>query len=207
MNTKTILDISMDLNEKTVVWINDPQPELRPICRQPAAPCNFTWLNFSSHAGTHVDAPFYLFRSKWTADKIPFERLIGKCQVLDLTDVSDTITAADLKKRRITRRMVLLKTRNSFDPMKAYNPRHVAMSVDAADYLIAKGVTTIGYDYQSFEREGKNVLHTILLAKSVTVIDNLRLGHVPPGNYTLICLPLKVTGIDAAPARAILVRP
>ena len=91
--------------------------------------------------------------------------------------------------------------------MKAYNPRHVAMSVDAADYLIAKGVTTIGYDYQSFEREGKNVLHTILLAKSVTVIDNLRLGHVPPGNYTLICLPLKVTGIDAAPARAILVRP
>jgi arylformamidase len=31
------------------------------------------------------------------------------------------------------------------------------------------------------------------------------LRHVPPGNYTLYCLPLKLVGSDGSPARVILV--
>jgi arylformamidase len=145
-----------------------------------------------------------LFNDGWTADKIPFERLIGKCQVLDVKNVS-TITSSDLKKHTITQKIVLLKTRNSADPMKKFNPHHVDMSVDAAQYLIDEGVTTVGYDYQTFERDGKNVLHKMFLEKSITLIDNLRLKNATEKEYFLICLPIKVTGIDAAPVRAILV--
>lgn len=200
-----VIDISMDLNEKTVVWTADPQPKLTPVCRQPQADCNFTWLDFGAHAGTHIDAPFYLFADKWTCDQIPLDRLLGPCQVLDLTDVDDEITVADLRAKSIERPMVLLKTRNSFDPMHAYNPKHVAMKVDAAEYLIEKGVTTLGYDYQSFEREGKNEVHHAFLSRSVTLIDNLRLKETREREYLLVCLPVKVTGIDGAPARAILI--
>ena len=199
-----ILDISMDLNEKTVVWTADPAPQLKPVARLPKDGCNFTWLDFGCHAGTHVDAPYYLFPDKWTTDQIPFSRLLGRCQVLDLTDVADTITVDDLKKHLLTCDKVLLKTSNSFDPMRAYNPRHVAMSPEAAEYLVAQGVTTVGYDYQSFERNGENVLHRIFLAKSITLIDNLRLAHAEAREYFLVCLPVKLTGIDGAPARAIL---
>lgn len=195
----------MDLNEKTVVWTEDSPPQLKPVCRQPKDDCNFTWLDFGAHAGTHVDAPYYLFREKWTVDQIPFDRLVGRCQVIDVTAVDDIITADDLRKHDITQKKILLKTKNSFDAMKKYNPRHVAMSEDAAEYIIARGVTTVGYDYQSFERAGKNVLHRIFLSKDITLIDNLRLGHVEAKEYLLVCLPIKVTGIDGAPARAILV--
>jgi arylformamidase len=36
------------------------------------------------------------------------------------------------------------------------------------------------------------------------ILENLRLGHVPPGDYTLICLPLKLAGADGSPVRAVL---
>src|SRR4030095_6885265 len=200
-----VIDISMELNEKTVVWVADPQPKLIPVLRQPLAPVNFTWLDFGAHAGTHVDAPFYLFLDKWTTDQIPLDRLIGTCQVIDLTEVADVITSDHLKAHEITRPIVLLRTKNSFDPMEAYNPRHVAMTVEAAEYCIQQGVTTLGFDYQSFERDGSNDVHHAFLSKSVTLVDNLRLKDAAAGEYLFICLPVKGTGIAGAPARAILI--
>lgn len=204
MNFSDAIDISMDINEKTVVWVEDPPPELRPVLRQPEHECNFTWLNFGAHAGTHVDAPYFLFPEKWSIDEIPLTRLLGLCQVLDLTEVDDMITEKDFVGVEISCEKILLRTKNSFDKMEAYNPQHVAMSLGAAEYLAAEGVTTLGYDYQSFERDGANVLHRFFLERSTTLIDNLRLLEAPAGDYTLICLPIKLTGIDAAPCRAIL---
>jgi len=205
MKIEKIIDISMDLNEKTVVWKDDPQPKLKPLARIPDAPCNFTWLDFGAHTGTHIDAPFYLFNDKWTSDQVPLDRLIGTCQMIDISDVSDMITAEDLKKYKINQKIVLLKTKNSYDAMNAYNPKHVAMTLDAANYLVEQGITTLGYDYQSFEREGKNDIHRVFMKKNIIVIDNLRLKNVDAKEYILFCLPIKVTGIDAAPARAVLI--
>jgi len=206
INTNKIIDISMDLNEKTVVWPADTQPKLMAIARQPEAECNFTWLDFSAHAGTHIDAPYYLFSDKWTADKIPFDRLIGNCQVLDLTGINDMIEVSAFDKLKITEKIILLKTKNSFDKMLKYNPYHVALSEAAAAFLVSSGVKTIGYDYQSFEREGKNEIHKIFMENNVVCVDNLRLKEAKEGRYYFICLPVKITGIDAAPARALLLK-
>lgn len=198
------LDISMELNESTVVWKDDPAPKLMPICRMPEHPCNFTWLDFSAHAGTHVDAPYYLFSNQWTSDQIPLERLIGRVQVLDLSAVENTIKIEDLRAQTFVAEKILLKTRNSFDASTVYNPAHVNLDPEAANYLVQKGVTTLGYDYQTFEKGNSTEIHRILLSRNITLIDNLKLGHVPQGIYFLLCLPIKLTGIDAAPARAIL---
>ena len=205
MKFDKIIDISMDLNEKTIVWVDDPQPKLKALARIPEAPCNFTWLEFGAHAGTHIDAPYYLFNDKWTSDKIPFDRLIGECQVIDLTDVDDFITENDLKKHGIKSSRILLKTKSSFDPMETYNPKHVALSPEGAQYLIDKGVLVLGYDYQSFERDGKTDIHRMFMSKDIVIIDNLRLKDTQAKKYLLLCLPIKVIGIDAAPARAILI--
>ncbi len=205
IDTKKIIDISMNLDEKTVVWKYDAQPKLEALARIPKDPVNFTWLNFGSHAGTHIDAPFYLFNNKWTSDQVPFDRLIGRCQVIDLTHIDDIITAKDLEKIKITQQKILMKTKNSYDPMIAFNPNHIAMDESAAKYLVGIGVQTLGYDYQSFERDGKCDIHRILLEKDIVVIDNLRLIEAKPKEYQLICLPIKIIGIDGAPTRAILI--
>lgn len=200
-----IIDISMELNEKTIVWVDDDQPKLIPVARIPKAPINFTWLDFGSHAGTHIDAPYYLFNDKWKSDEVPFDVLIGNAQVLDLTDVEDYIEVEDLKKHKITEKRILLKTKNSFDKMEKYNPNHIALSIDAAKYLKDLGIELIGYDYQSFEREGKVDIHRIFMEKNIIALDNLRLKETEEKTYKFICLPIKVTGIDAAPSRAILI--
>jgi arylformamidase len=199
-----IIDISMELNEKTIVWVDDDQPKLIPVARKPEAPINFTWLDFGSHAGTHIDAPFYLFNEKWKSDEVPFEILMGDCQVIDLCDVDDYIMVEDLKKHNITSQRILLKTKNSYDPMEKYNPKHVALSVKAAQYLRDLGIKLIGYDYQSFERNGEVNIHKIFMEENIICLDNLRLKDTEEKNYDIICLPIKVTGIDAAPSRAIL---
>lgn len=200
-----IIDISMELNEKTIVWVDDDQPKLIPVARIPKAPINFTWLDFGSHAGTHIDAPYYLFNDKWKSDEVPFDVLIGNAQVLDLTDVEDYIEVEDLKKHKITEKRILLKTKNSFDKMEKYNPNHIALSTDAAKYLKDLGIELIGYDYQSFERDGKVDIHRIFMEKNIIALDNLRLKETEEKTYKFICLPIKVTGIDAAPSRAILI--
>jgi len=200
-----IIDISMELNEKTVVWVDDDQPKLIPVARIPEAPINFTWLDFGSHAGTHVVAPYYLFNDKWKSDEIPFDVLIGKGQVIDLTDVEDYIEVDDLKKHNITEKKILLKTKNSYDKMEKYNPKHVALSKDAAIYLRDLEIELIGYDYQSFERDGKVDIHRIFMERNIVALDNLRLENAEEKIYDFVCLPIKVTGIDAAPTRAILI--
>lgn len=200
-----IIDISMELNEKTVVWVDDDQPKLIPLARQPEAPVNFTWLDFGAHAGTHIDAPYYLFNEKWKSDEVPFDVLMGDCQVIDLTNVNDYIEVEDLKKHNITSERILLKTQNSYDNMEKYNPKHVALSKPAAEYLRDLGIKLIGYDYQSFERNGDVDIHRIFMEKNIVALDNLRLKETEEKLYKLICLPVKVTGIDAAPSRAILI--
>ena len=206
MELGEVIDISLPLNEKTVVWTEDPQPELRPILRTPKDHCNFTWLDFGAHAGTHVDAPYYLHADKWTADQIPLERLMGTCQVIDATSAGDEIGEEFLAGAGVTGRRILLKTINSLDDMTTYNPLHAVLTPGGANWLVEAGVTTLGFDYQSFERGGANIIHEIFLSRSITLIDNLRLGHVDPGEYTLMCLPVLITGIDAAPCRAVLLK-
>ena len=46
--------------------------------------------------------------------------------------------------------------------------------------------------------------HRTLLAAGVIIVEGLNLSDVLPGLYQLICLPLKATGSDGAPARAVL---
>jgi len=49
--------------------------------------------------------------------------------------------------------------------------------------------------------------HVTILGAGIAVIEGLDLSEVEPGDYELICLPLKIAGADGAPARAVLRKP
>jgi arylformamidase len=68
------------------------------------------------------------------------------------------------------------------------------------------GVRSVGVDYLSvggFTRDAKES-HRALLSANVCIIEGLNLSPVEPGEYELICLPLRISGADGAPARAVL---
>ncbi len=103
---------------------------------------------------------------------------------------------------------VLFKTRNSAHNWQSdtFIKDFVYVSKEAADYLVSVQAQTVGVDYLSvggFYKDGQETHHALLSA-GIWIIEGLNLSQIEPGEYELICLPLKVRGRDGAPARAIL---
>jgi arylformamidase len=70
-----------------------------------------------------------------------------------------------------------------------------------------KKVKAIGIDYLGIERnQPDHATHTILMKHNIAIIEGLRLADAVAGDYFFICLPLNVIGLEAAPARAVLLR-
>ena len=84
----------------------------------------------------------------------------------------------------------------------------VYLDLAAAEYLVEKGLVLFGLDDLSLgdikQEEAIRKTHITLLGAGVYVLEGCALGHVPPGEYELLCLPLLMQGGDAGPARAIL---
>ena len=82
----------------------------------------------------------------------------------------------------------------------------IDVSREAAGRLAVLNVRTVGIDYLSgggFRKDGVET-HRALLEAGIRVIEGLDLSEVGPGEYGLVCLPVKVERGDGAPARAIL---
>jgi arylformamidase len=84
----------------------------------------------------------------------------------------------------------------------------VALAPEAADWIVAHGIRPVGIDALSIEAfDGDGATHHRLLGAGVVIVEGLSLDEIPPGEYDLICLPMKIAGGDGAPARVVLVAP
>ncbi|RPI87485.1 MAG: cyclase family protein [Chloroflexi bacterium] len=205
-------DISLDISPQMITWPGDPSVTLERVKKiEEGASANVSRMDIGVHTGTHVDAPFHFLRDGKTIDCLPLRLLTGRVYVLHLPDSVNEITSQVLQKAEIpprTRRL-LFRTRNSklwAKHEKNFREDYVALSADAADFLVKRGVKLVGVDYLSVAPFHSTIpTHEILLKAGVIVVEGLNLSQVAPGRYTLYCLPLKLIGADGAPARAILV--
>jgi arylformamidase len=63
----------------------------------------------------------------------------------------------------------------------------------------------VGIDSPSIESyECDGAVHRELLSRGCIIIELLDLSHVEEGDYTLVALPLRFTGLDGSPARVVL---
>jgi arylformamidase len=156
-----------------------------------------------------VDAAKHFFDNGETVDRIPLDRLIGPAILLAFSDTLMSIGAADLESQDIgTHTRVLLRTRNSSLLGKSeFVKDYTYLAPDGAKYLVERGVELVGVDYLSIEQfhSGHHRTHITLLEKSIVIVEGLDLSEPPAGVYELICLPLRLEGLDGAPARAVLV--
>ena len=160
-------------------------------------------LHLSSHTGTHIDAPVHYLKTGDTIDTIPLQSLIGSCNVIDLDQVQGLITKKHLIERLSGKKRVLLKT--SFSGKTTFIENYPSLSCDAAEYLISCGVSCVGIDSPSIESyECDGSVHRCLLRGNCIIIELLDLSGVPEGEYEMVALPLRLTGLDGSPARVIL---
>ncbi len=205
-----IYDISTPVIDGGVVYPGNPEIRIEPqqaIAR--GAGANVSSVAFGSHTGTHVDAGKHFFDDGQTVDRIALERLVGPAILLVFPDDLMSVAAADLEKHDIgSHTRVLLRTRNSALLSKPeFVTDYTFLAPDGAEYLVAKGVELVGIDYLSIEQfhSGHHRTHLTLLGRGVVIVEGLDLSQPPPGVYQLICLPLRLAGLDGAPARAVLV--
>ena len=172
--------------------------------------CNVSAIAFSSHTGTHMDAPLHFLHGAKTMDDLPWDAVIGEARVVEIKD-KKAIKPAELKKLKLQKgERILFKTPNSAKSWKKgeFDKDFVYISKEAAQYIVDCGVQTVGIDYLSvggFYKDGIET-HHILLGAEVWIIEGLDLSKIKPGNYDLICLPIKFQNGDGAPSRC-LIRP
>ena len=203
------IDISVTLGDGMVHWPNDPPVSITRVKDiEHGATANLSVISMGTHSGTHVDAPIHFIREGKGIDNIPIDTLVGRARVIEIRD-PESITSEELAIHDIQRdERILFKTTNSSDLWQKdeFVQDFVFISDTAADFLVDCGVRLVGVDYLSvgsFKRGGSYV-HKTLLSGGIWIIEGLNLLNVTPGNYDLICLPLRIVEGDGAPARAIL---
>jgi len=203
------MDVSVALYQGVVHWPGDPE-----LCTELAKSleggdaCNVTKLTTGVHIGTHMDAPRHFIPNGLGIDRLPLDAVMGACRVIQIQD-NEAVRPAELEHQALKPgERILFKTRNSLRGWTSSNflEDFVYVSKEAAQFLVERKVQTVGVDYLSvggFHKDGPET-HRILLGATVWVIEGLDLSKVEPGNYEMVCLPLKLVDSDGAPARALL---
>jgi arylformamidase len=205
-------DISLPVLPGMPVWPGDPPVELERFSDMACGDeCNVSRLACSVHTGTHVDAPLHFFQHGASVEQLSLDVLIGPALVVECADV-DAITAAYLDALAMpadTTRL-LFKTRNSrlwSQPESSFRSDFVALTNDAAAWVVAHGIRLVGIDSLSIQlfHDSDSQTHQRLLEAGVVIVEGLNLCEIAqPGVYQFVCLPLKLVGSDGAPARAVL---
>jgi arylformamidase len=206
-----IYDISVPISGSLVVWAGDPPVHItQPVHLDRGDLYTVTRLEMGAHTGTHVDAPAHFIAGGQTVEALDLDMLVGPAHVIHTADAS-LLTARVLAGLEIppdTER-VLFRTRNSDRWALAdagFVEDYVGISRDGAQWLVDRGIRLVGLDYLSVATFADTVsVHQILLRAGVILVESLDLSDIAPGTYQLVCLPLSVPGVEAAPARAILI--
>jgi arylformamidase len=201
-----IYDVTLPISPALPVWPGDSPISLERDRRmEDGARNNLSHLACSVHAGTHVDAPLHFIAGGADVVSLSLDVLVGPARVVAWPDV-DVITAARLAQLDLSGvSRLLFKTRNSNLARDRFVEDFAALTADAAQWIVERGVRLVGVDYFSVERlGGDGSVHRTLLGAGVVIVEGLDLRDAPPGDYELFCLPMKLVGSEGAPARVIL---
>jgi arylformamidase len=208
---RVIYDISVPIRSGGVVYPGNPGIDIALVSAvAKGASANVSRITFGSHTATHADSSRHFFDGAQPVDEIPLERLIGPARLIAMGDDVRAVGEKDLRAANIEgQKRVLIRTRNSelLKKSREFVPDYTYIAPDAARYLVNIGVELVGVDYLSIEQfhSGHHLTHRTLLEKDVVIIEGMALSDPPPGDYQLICLPLRLEGLDGAPARAVLI--
>jgi kynurenine formamidase len=191
------------------------------------------WLQIDEHTGTHVDAPSHSLDGGGSIDELPLPSVVGPARVVGVTDLRGTCAPGEsplVGKELIERHerdhgsieagtVVLLHT--AWDRhfaagaagtayvraprMDRSTPGWPAPDVPAIELLLDRGVRCLGTDAPTIGplQDAVNV-HRAGLAHGMAFVEGLTaLERLPPRGAFFVCLPLKVVGGSAAPARAV----
>ena len=209
-------DISRSLTNDLAPWPGDT-PFTFQLNRQiPAGDVvNLGSINMSVHNGTHADAVFHFDANGATIERAPLDVYFGRASVVDLDgqfagagkrliEVQDLLPEEE-SIRESTRLLVKTGVWKESTVFPEWIP---VIAPDVAEWLQARGVKLLGLDLPSVDPIDAKILqnHHALARAGIWIVESLDLGAVAAGTYSFAAFPLKISGGDGAPVRAVLWR-
>lgn len=166
---------------------------------------NLTAITSSPHVGTHADAPLHVMDGGASAESLPLDAFIGRALVLDVAGRPRDLGPDWAEQVPNGTARLLLRTGISI-ASGTFPADWPALSAEAADFLVRRGLRLLGVDAPSVDRRESKTLavHHALFGGGAQVLENLDLRGVAEGEYELTAAPVKWAGVDAAPVRAVL---
>ena len=211
-----IFDVSRALANDLAPWPGDTPFHFELKWKMTdGATVNVGAVEMGVHNGTHADAPFHFQPGADTIEKMPLEIYLGDAVVVDLTglfeiDKTRQIAIADLETCADAMEdapRLLLKT-GIWKDSKVFPDRIPVIAPDVPEWLRTRKVKLIGLDLPSVDPIDAKQLanHHALAAAGIAIVESLDLSEVEAGIYHFSALPLRISGGDAGPVRAVLWR-
>ena len=192
------------------VFPGDPEPRIDDTGA--TEPWRVSALHLGSHTGTHIDAASHYVPGGATIDAYPLERfvvagVVARALGLGPDTPIDWPLIAPLVAGLPRGGAVVVRT--GWDAKWGSNDylSHPYLSDEAARRLVAAGVGLVAIDALNVDStpQGHATVHEILLGSDVLVVENLRgLDRLESGRlYRFVFLPLRLTGLDGSPVRAV----
>ena len=208
------IDLTLPISEKLPSFPGSPSVQLIPWSTIKKNGYNLELLFFSSHTGTHIDAPFHFFEKGSKINQIPPKRLIVEAILIKYRKGSNQgISKRDIlqyeqKFGKIPNNAsIVFSTGWQKNLQKRfYFEKNPGLLTSAAKYLVSKKINLVGIDSPSIDRgaDSKFSVHKIFSKNNILIVENLtNLEKIPALHFNLIVLPLKLQGTTGSPVRAI----
>jgi arylformamidase len=211
-----IIDLSVPLGERTIVYPGDTPFSVRWTSRIPEAVCNVSAIESTPHLGTHVDAPLHFLSGGDSIAAIPLERFIGDAVCIDAPkDPGSDVATADIRGADIRKGDIVI-FRTGWEKRIAggtqFRDEWPGFDSRLVEELASMGVKAIGVDSPSADSprafSAGAAAHRTAAANGVPIFECLvNLSEIAGKRFTFIALPLRLEACEASPVRAVAVLP
>lgn len=213
MKIKKVIDLTIPISDKTPVYPDDPTPSITRIKNSEQDGYHLSLLQFGSHTGTHVDAPYHFFEDGKKMNEVPLQQFMGRGILFDVRgkEKRSAITLEDVKEEiRCCQEgdIALFLTGWSEHLGTDLYFEYPYLDLALIEELLRRGVVTFFIDTLSVDPpDGSSFAgHEAILGANGVIGENFtNLGKLDFPDPLIMALPLKIDGSDGSPVRAVAV--
>jgi arylformamidase len=203
-----LIDISRELKAGMAVWPGDTAFQLeQTMALAQGDAVNLTTLTLSAHSGSHIDAPSHFSAGGPAVEQLALAPYWGLAQVVTVDRQSGPLFPDDFNTYDLGRapRLLVRSSEAAVDP-ELFPDHFIYPSPELAGFLGRQGITLYGTESPSMDPVDSKSLqgHQAMRRNQIAILEWLDLSLAADGLYELVALPLKISGGDGSPVRAVL---
>lgn len=217
MRVLRVIDLSVPVDAGTVVYPGDPSPRFEVHSTIERDGFNLLDVHIGSQSGTHVDAPYHFEPDGLRLDELAIDRFVGPGVVVEATGLRAREAIGwehvePVADRLAPGAVVLLRTGWSQHYGSPTYFEHPFLGAEACERMLALGVRTFCIDAINIDETPDEThpgvgfpAHHLISRAGGVIGENFRLDDLPDGDFLVACAPIRLTGADGGPVRAVAV--